>query len=176
MHRSGLQSFRSFELDEAFEAAVAHVHTMLPPPPATLEIFGRAVVRNGVAVVFGDAFGERLDSHARRLVGEGYSLVPYSPVLVDPASGELLIAQGSDPFYPTYRRVPISAVVALAAPAAAADPAVVTFSHLSSLIAGRNRPTRAADVEQLLALRQRVPIVRHDDLDSRSVITLLRSL
>ncbi|MGB8861429.1 MAG: hypothetical protein WCC60_19385 [Ilumatobacteraceae bacterium] len=176
VYRSGVQSFRSFDLDEAIGAAVAHVYTMLRPPPGALEVFGRAVVRNGMAVVLGDAFGERIDSHARRLVDEGYELVPYSPVLVDPARGELLLREDLAPAGGSYRRVPISAVVALAAPPVPTDSPVVSFSHLSALVASRTGPTCAAHIEGLLVLQQRVPIVRHDDLDSRSVVSLIRSL
>lgn len=175
VHRRGVQTFRSFDLDEAVDAAIAHVHTMLPQPAGTLELYGRVLLRNGAAIVLGDAFAEGIDSHARRLIEQGYQLVPYSPVLADPATGEVLIREGDQPIGGEYRRVPITVVVGLAAPAVPEDPAVVTFSHLSALVAGRSRPTRAADLEGLLALQQRVPFVRHDDLDARSVLAVLRN-
>lgn len=176
VYRRNRRTFQSLDTDLAVEAAMQTLHTMLPPPAGTTMIRARAYLRNGRAVLATDGFGEHLDPHHRKITANGYTIVPYSPVLVDAQTAELLLHDGSDPAVQRFQRVPISHLLVYAPEPEPGTPGVVLFSHLTPFVVGRGEPTTRVELEALVDLHRKVEVVRADDADPKKIIPILAAL
>ena len=167
---------RTFDLDTAVAAAVSVVHTLRLPPAGAEEFYARALLRGGTALLVSESFGFAADVHHRQIVAAGFLPLYYSPVLVDPATAELLVPVDSTSLVPEYRRVPLSGALVFAPAEESADHAAVSLSHLTSLVARRVGPTQARDLEALVALRQKVPFHRVPVAEPREAVRVICAL
>lgn len=171
VYRRGFRTYQSFDLDDAIGAALDVVHTLRMPEAGLYAVHARALLAGEHAVLVSEGFADAIDGHRRKVTAAGFTVARHSPVLVDLASGEVVLPAGGDPVAPATRRVPVRKVVVFAPMADDVASPVVRLSHFTALVAGRGAPTTHVDLEALVTLQERLPFVRLDRLDARSVLS-----
>lgn len=176
VYRRGQALFHTADREQAIEAALAQLHTLLPAPSGVIPMHARALMRDGAVVVASDSFASPIDVSHRRLAAAGYQLLPHSPVLVDCAAAEALIPRFGDLGAPEYDRVPVSHIFAAASPMAPDDPAAIGLLQIRTFVVGRHQPLRSDHLRDLAALTAAVPVVRLPYWDPRLVADALLAL
>ena len=175
VYRRGFVARTTYSLDEALDTVEQLVHTFGPAPEGTTALHVRALERDGSVVLVSDTFSETVDGHHRRLARAGFRSWAHNPVLVDPARCEALLPHGP-PGSGSWSRFPIAGVVVFAPEVQPSDSPSVRITHLTALVAGRDRPIRGADVQALVRLSDVVPFVRLDVVAPNDVVKELVGL
>ena len=183
VYRSSVRAIRATDLDSAIEGALSLLHTFAKPPPGCVRLNVRALIRNGRAALVSDVYANILDTHRRRLERDDWTLLPYNPLAVDPATCEVVL-----PIDPTTtservgdatdsRRVAIEAILApLAERVAGAPSPAYEFSQLIRLVDGREQRIRGADVLSLARLLRQVAFVPVFGPNDRDVLAAIQTI
>ena len=92
LYWGGCVAARSFDPDRILRSLCDHLGAHLPPPPGLVWVASLAYVRDGRAVLVPDPLKDDLRIIDRQLRAEGYVAVDSPRSLVDPATGELVVA------------------------------------------------------------------------------------
>ena len=175
VYRNGFVVRYTFSLDEALDTVEALLHTFGPVPEGTTPMHARVLERDGSVVLVSDVFAETVDGHHRRLARAGFRTWAHNPAFVDADRAEVLLPDGP-PGAGSWRRVPVAQVVAFAPEGDPSDSAAVRITHLTPLVAGRDAPTRGAEVRALVALTDAVPVARLGDVAPHAVVRALEGV
>jgi hypothetical protein len=195
LYRGGLSVVRTDSPGRLLRAALRHLEGFAPPPPDTIRLNAKLLVRGGDAVLVDSRFGGTVDVLERRIHRLGLHLVDVHAPTLDRATLEVRLeaprldvdtdGRGEiDRRHPPARhevelhddRYPLRELVIWGDPDPDGRSPAQRYAELTPLAMGRDGSIEANDLDVLARLHEASEIVRIAYPDARQLLSTLRGL